>query len=550
MSPSTTVPAVRRCSFETLSAFSDLFARYCTDYDSVATYYAGDFRSAEVRRSAARRAAEHSRDRDHLADVLLEQNEHWGLSEATRTHIEMLRNPESVAVVTGQQVGLFTGPLYTIYKTITALHLAERLSAETGRPVVPVFWVEGEDHDFDEIAHTHLLHRNDVVEVGYEGHAEPDEGNWGAVGRLALTEHIDALIDQLDELLPSSDFKPAVMERVRAAYTPGTSLEDAFTRLMRSFFPEAGLVFMNPDDARLKRLVQPLFRREIEEYATSYRRMESVSETLREAFHAQVHAKPTNLFWLDDTGRFPIDAQEEGSFVLRGTGHTFSEDELLDQLEEAPERFSPNVVLRPLMQDTLLPTATYVAGPSEVAYFAQYKGIYEWAGVPMPLIHPRASVSLVESKVQKVLDKYGLTVSDFGGDFEQLFQGVVVDTMDVDVDAVFKEATRRVHQAINVLKPTVEDVDHTLIKSAEATRAALQNEMDELKSRVVRAEKRNQDEVRAQLRKAHDNLFPEGKLQERRISVLYFLNKYSLNLIDDLRAALSADTTAHQIVEL
>ncbi len=545
-----TAPAVRRCSFDDLPGFSDLFARYCSDYASVADYYAGDFRSAEARRAAAQRAADHPRDRDAVADVLLDQNTTWGLTEATRASIEALRDPSSVAVVTGQQVGLLTGPLYTIYKTITALQLADWLSEETGRPVVPVFWVEGEDHDFDEIAHTQLLHRNDLVSLRYKGHREPDDGNLGAVGRLELTDQITAVLQQLDDILPPSDFKPAVMERVRSAYQPGTSLEDAFTALIRALFPEAGLVFLNPDDARLKAQVQPLFRREIKDYTTPYERIEAVSEPLREQYHAQVHARPTNLFWLGAAGRFPIDAQDDGSFALRGRDQAFSRDELLAHLEETPEHFSPNVVLRPLMQDALVPTAAYVAGPSETAYFAQYKGVYDWAEIPMPIIYPRASVSLVESKVQKVLDKYDLALCDLGGDFEQLFQRVVVDTMEVDVDAVFSEAARHLHEAINTLKPSVEAVDRTLVKSAEATRAALQKEMNELKQRVVRAEKRNQDEVRSQLRKAHDNLFPNGTLQERVVSVLYFLNKYSPALLRDLRNTLSLDTTAHQVVAL
>lgn len=547
--PSSTLPAVRRISFDQLSSFSKLFVHYCTDFNAVASFYSGDFRQAKARRAAAERAAAYPRDRDHLADVLLDQNERWECTEATRAHIEMLRDPEAVAVVTGQQVGLFGGPLYTIYKTMTALRLAEEMVEETGRPVVPIFWVEGEDHDLEEINHARLLHRNELVAVRYEGHTLPDGGNLGAVGRLPLTEQINAVITQIDEVLPPSDFKPAVMERVRAAYQPGRTLEDAFVHFVQALFPETGLVFLNPDDARLKRLVQPLFQREIEDYATPYQRIETVSNTLTERFHAQVKARPTNLFWLEDDGRYPIDA-DDGTFTLRGTDRTFSEEELLARLDETPERFSPNVILRPLMQDMLVPTMAYVAGPSEIAYFAQYKGVYEWAGIPMPIIYPRASVSLVESKVQKVLDKFDLSLPEVEGDLEKLFQHVVVDTMAVDVEAVFKEATRYVHEAINELRPAVEQVDRTLVKSAEATRAALQNEMNELKSRVVRAEKRNQDEMRMQLDKAHTNLFPDNAMQERVVSVLYFINKYSPDLLTELRDALHLDTTAHQVVEL
>lgn len=540
--------AVRHETPADLGAFPELFIDYCTDFNAVADFYAGDWRAPAARREAADTAARRPADREVLVDVLLDQNERWGLDAPTRRNIDTLREPESVAIVTGQQVGLFTGPLYTLYKTITTLQLTQEWDEQTGRPVVPVFWVEGEDHDFEEIATTDVLRRNEIVSLTYNSSIDD---NPGAVGRLGLTDTIDDVLDRLDEVLPSSDFKPAVMERVRAAYRPGTSLEDAFVQLLSSLFEDEGLVFINPDDARLKALSRPLFRREIEDPRTPAARIDATSQALRDrGYHAQVAARPSNLFWLEDDARRALDLGNDGTFVLRGTDRTFSRAELLDRLDAEPERFSPNVVLRPLMQDYLLPTAAYVAGPSEVSYFAQYGDVYDWASLERPLIHPRASVSLVEGKVQKVLDKYDLSVSDFQVDLETLFQEVVVKTMEVDIDAVFSEAMPRLHQAINALKPEVEAVDRTLGSSVEATRAAIVDEMETLKQKVVRAEKRQQDEVRAQLEKAHVNLRPNGALQERTINVLYYLNKYSLDLISDLRSQLDTDTSAHQVVEL
>jgi bacillithiol biosynthesis cysteine-adding enzyme BshC len=540
--------AVRRCPPAELDAFPDLFVDYCTDFDAVADVYPGDWRDPAARRTRAEQAAARPADRDALVDVLAEQNAAWGAGDAALEHVEALRDPASVAIVTGQQVGLFTGPLYTIYKTITTLQLAEEWAEQTGRPVVPVFWVEGEDHDVDEIAATRVLRRNEVVPLSY---APGVADNPGAVGRLPLTDAIEDVLDRLDDALPPSDFKPDVMNRVRAAYRPGTPLEDAFAQLLRSLFEGAGLVFINPDDARLKALTRPLFRRELEAPAAASSRVEAAGEALRDrGYHAQVRARPTNLFWLDADGRHPIDHEGDDRFSLRHTDRTFTRTELLARLDEAPEHFSPNVVLRPLMQDTLLPTAAYVAGPGEVSYFAQYGDVYDWAGLDMPLIHPRASVSLVEGKVQKVLDKYDLSVCDFRAPIDALFQDVVVDTMAVDIDAVFQEATTRMHKALNDLKPEVGAVDQTLTSSAEAARAAIVEEMNDLKQRTVRAEKRHHDDVRAQLEKARVNLRPDGALQERTINVLYYLNKYSPDLIDDLRAALSTDTTAHQLVEL
>lgn len=544
-----TALAMRRVPFNAFKAFPDLFERYCTAYEDVAAFYAGDFRDAGVRRAAADRAAGHPRDRATLADVLLEQNTRWGLGPKTRGHIEALRREDAVAVVTGQQVGFLTGPLYTVYKTITALQLAERLAEETGRPVVPVFWVEGEDHDFEEIAGVKVLKRNEPLDVRYTGHAPPKDGNAGAVGRLRLSGAVEEALAQLSEALPPTEFKDDLMAGVREAYAPDVRLEDAFVNLLRRLFPEAGLVFLNPDNVRLKALTRPLFRREIEDGEAAAACIKAASEKLRGPFHAQVQARPSNLFLLSEGGRYPLDL-EDGHFRLRGRGQSFTEEKLLGLLEEAPERFSPNVILRPLMQDLLVPTAAYVAGPSEVSYFAQYKDVYAWAGLPMPVIYPRASATLVESKVQKVLDRYDLAVPDFEDEVEKVFHRLVVSGIEAGVDDAFKNATRHLHQAIEELKPKVQEVDRTLVKSAEATRAALVKELERFKERVVKAEKRSQDAVRGRLEKAAAGLYPGGVLQERALSPLYFLNKYSPDLLDGLRASLSLDTTAHQVLEL
>ncbi|NBC17702.1 MAG: bacillithiol biosynthesis cysteine-adding enzyme BshC [Bacteroidetes bacterium] len=548
--PTTTALDLRPVPFADLPGFPDLFTTYCTDYARVADYYAADWRSPDDRRAAADRAAHHPRNRARLAEILHEQNARWGMDEATSAHIEALRGEETVAVVTGQQVGLLGGPLYTIFKTLTALRLTRQLAEEMDRPVVPVFWLEGGDHDLEEVARTHLLRRNEVVPIRYTGHTLPEDGNLGPVGRLVFNDHIGDIIDRVEATLPPSDFHDAVIALLRETYRPGATLLDAFARLLRRLVPDAGLVFIDPDDVRLKQLSAPLFRREIEDHATSYDRLTATSERLAGDFHAQVRPRSTNLFLVTDDGRYALDAEGDDRFRLHGRDEHYSRDDLLALLADAPERFSPNVVLRPLMQDHLLPTAAYVAGPSEVSYFAQYKALYDWADVPMPVIYPRASLSLVESKVQKVLDKFDLEVSDCAEDADRLFQRVVKAQMSVDVDAVFDEAASHFHRAVNDVKAPVGEVDRSLIPAVEATRAAFINAWDDLKTNVLRAEKRQQDELRDQLDKARANLYPEGTLQERVISVFYFLNKYSLHLLPSLQETLSLDTSAHQVVQV
>jgi bacillithiol biosynthesis cysteine-adding enzyme BshC len=318
---------------------------------------------------------------------------------------------------------------------------------------------------------------------------------------------------------------------------------------MRSFFRGQGLVFISPDDRRLKELVASLFAREIRDSHRVAGDLEGVSERLRRDYHAQVSVRPSNLFLVDENGRHALDAEDD-SFHVRGVGTRLTADNLLEQLNANPARFSANVVLRPLVQDTLLPTALYVAGPSEIAYFAQFKPVYEWAGVPMPAIYPRASATLVEGKVRKVLDEYGLNVGDMDDDLEALFQRVVRERLSSDLEARFDQATAGIDDAMDALKPSLKEVDPTLVKSADAARVAIQKEFERFRHRVLKAEKRNHEQVRVKLEKARANLFPGGKPQERTISILYFLNKYGPGLLEQLGTSLDPELRGHQVLHL
>jgi bacillithiol biosynthesis cysteine-adding enzyme BshC len=547
VAPSVETPPLQRVPFDALHAFSPLFQHYTQHFDTLAGFYAGDFQQVEARRAAAERAATWPRDREMLVAVLLEQNARWGMDAATRANIEALRHPEAVAVVTGQQVGLFTGPPYTPYKTITTLQLARQMAAETGRPVVPVFWLEGEDHDFDEVASVTVLQGNDPVRLTYAGVTRPEHGNVGPVGRLVLTEAIHSVLEALEVALPPTAFKPDLLAQVQAAYAPGTTLLDAFARLMRAFFPDQGLVFIDPDDPRLKRLVAPLFRKALETPDTAAARLAEASARLTPAFHVQVQPHPTYLFLFEPEGRFHVETGD-AAFHLKGLDRAYTREDLLALVDTAPARFSPNVVLRPLVQDMLLPTAAYVAGPAEVAYFGQYRELYEWAGVPMPLIYPRASVTLVEPKVQKVLERYHLSLGELTEETDKLFRRLVLESL--DLEAPFGQALGQVHTALDALLPVVERVDRSLHTALEATRTSLLKELDRLRERVVKAQKRQQEDLRDQLVRTQTYLMPEGRLQERTLSLLYFLNKYGPELMIRLQDRLSLDTAMHQVLSL
>lgn len=508
-------------------------------------FFSGNFSRAEDLTRIAQRVASHHSDRTALVDALRSQAIAYGLRQSAEPLLQKLAQPNSVAVVTGQQLGLFGGPLYTLYKIISSIQLAERYSQELGIEAVPVFWLEGEDHDFDEIAGSGLLSGDDPIEVRYAPAKTSDGAS--SIGRMVITEEIVATLDAFEVQLQPTEFTPDLMQLLRKAYAPGQTMLKAFVTVLNFLLGDGRVLFVSPDDPALKTLSAQLFEKEIRESERSSGILRETSDQLGQDYHVQVQTKPTNLFVQGPSGRVAIDRQGDG-YISRD-GVPFTQSELLNKLQQEPASFSPNVVLRPLMQDTVLPTAAYVAGPGEVAYFAQFKGLYEWAGLEMPVIYPRASATILEKKIEKVLERYELDIPAFEEQFDPLFGRIVKAQMEVDVDEAFKKASSYVHQAVNEIKPIVEGVDRSLAKSTDATRGLMLKEWTKLKDRVLKAERQQQDVLKGQIYRASSNLFPFQIPQERALSPLYFLNKYGLDFGQKLISTLDLDTTSHQVIQ-
>ena len=539
-------PTVRPLPVASLGA-SALFRGLLAGDPEAVRFYRHDPASAEARAEAARLAAAYARPRDAVADVLAEQNRAWSAGDEVLALVDTLRDPEAVAVVTGQQLGLFAGPLYTVYKALTAVRLADRLGAETGRPVVPVFWLADEDHDFAEIQRAVFSDGPDVRTAVYDDGLDP-EANRGMVGRIVLDgEAVRRALDELEVGLPEGPYRAEAVRLAEAAYQPGRTMRDAFALLLRDLAP--GLVLMSADDARLKRIAAPLFRREITAWQDTADLLEARSAELEAAwFHVQVAPSPVNLFWVAEDGRrLALDPTEAG-FEVRGTDVRFTQAELLDRLGAEPERFSPNVVLRPLVQDTLLPTAAYVAGPGEAAYFAQLGPVYEAFGVPMPVIEPRLSLTLVEPGVAKVLDRYDLDVPEVEGDLAALWKRLALAASGHDLAGPFAEARQKVAEIDALLATVVPEVDASLDLALGAARTKMADSLDRLEKKTVRVEKRNHDVVRERLERAAAALWPGGHLQERALSPLQVVAMHGPEAFSALIAAVPLDATAHHVV--
>jgi bacillithiol biosynthesis cysteine-adding enzyme BshC len=533
------------------SSFSNLFLDYVQEYEKVGEYYGGNYRDDRAWRDALERTCRREIDRSTLAQILITQNRNFHCGIRTLANIDALMNDNTVAIVTGQQVGLFTGPLYTIYKTLTVLKLVEKLRATyPDYSFVPVFWLEGEDHDYEEVSSIQLINStNDLVKLGYQVQGKAAGKNLGAVGMLELDDNIGPFFDLVATALVQTDFRAKVLELFRTAYQKGMTFNRAFVHLMNVLLEDSGLIFIDPHDSEIKKLLAPIFRRDLEQTPRLCQLVIDQSAELEKRYHAQVKPKPINLFLFHDGGRYLLEPREDG-YGLKGTRKHLPREQVQSILENNPELLSPNVVLRPVCQDTLLPTVAYVAGPSEVAYFAQLKPLYREFGIPEPLIYPRASITILEEKVEKVLSRFALDVPDLFRDVELLKQQIAEDVSDVKVDELFDQTLRSIEASLGGMKEGIQSIDPTLMGALENAKGRIQGSMNVLREKTAAAQQRKHEVSLRQIDKASLHFFPHGNLQERELNILYFLNKYGLEFVRWLYGEMAIDKFKHQVIRM
>ncbi|HEV8537371.1 MAG TPA: bacillithiol biosynthesis cysteine-adding enzyme BshC [Bacteroidota bacterium] len=531
--------------------FSKLYVDYISDFARVQHYFETDFHSMPGIPKQIEQLRSHDQHRTRLVEVLREQNERYGVRSKTMEHIEQLAETNAFAVVTGQQVGILGGPMYTIYKTLTAVKLAERLrEAFPDYKFVPVFWLEGEDHDFEEVNKVVLLNQENIpTKIEYLINGKPLEKNLGAVGEIQFDGYLQAFFEEIRKCLPNSEFKSGLLELFERFYTTGATFGTSFARFLSTIFEDEGLVFISPNDRRLKQLLSPIFQKEVQEYPRVSQLIIQRSAELEERYHAQIKTKALNLFMFHKGGRYFIEPREH-DFSLKGTRHFLTKEELLGIAVETPELLSPNVALRPICQDALLPTVAYVAGPSEIAYFAQLKPVYQYFNLRMPVIYPRASVTLHEGRSQKVLEKFEVDVSEIFAHQDRIRRKVVEMVSEVKIDEMFADASKRTSELLNEMKFGLNYIDPTLLGPLESAREKFETQLTILKEKVQQAQERKHETALRQLNKATNNLMPNGNFQERELNVAHFLNKHGMGFIQRLKDQVRIDEFKHQILHI
>lgn len=536
---------------------SALFLDYLYHFDRVREFYSGSpFDPESYRRLAPELQggqsllAQQSAHRTALAEVLTRQNRAFGCDEPTFANIRRLSRPGTFAVVTGQQVGLLSGPAFTFYKALTAVKLAQDLDNQ-GLPAVPVFWLATEDHDLEEVAHTSVLDRDyNLVRLGDSGSRPAPQSS---VGYVKLTAEITLALDGLDAALSEAgeDSAPRtkLLEDLRAAYRPGVSWGMAFGRLMARLFSRWGVVLLDPLEETIHRMSAPVYAQALESAGELRRRLAERSRRLVDAgYHAQVHvAGDGTLLFLADEGNRTALHQRDGGFVLAGA-KAIDAGELERALANRPLDFSPNALLRPIVQDTLLPTLAYIAGPSELAYLAQNQSIYAEFGRPQPVVFPRAGLTLVDRRAAKLLEKYRLGVEDVWGGEQHLKERIAAAGFAEGWSERLDQNEQDLKRLLERLRADIEKLDPTLLDTLKHAEEKMTYQMERLRGKITRAAL-----GRSELLARHADtllrfLTPEKNLQEREVSGVYFLGHAGYGLLDQVLAQIQTHCPDHQVL--
>ena len=459
-------------------------------------------------------------------------------SPAAAERLERVVAEGGLFVTTGQQAGLFGGPLFTVYKALTAVALARALESELGRPVAPLFWIASEDHDWAEVNHVRVL------DPGNELHTITVESDAGAAAvsmqHRRLGPGVEEAVEHVARLLPRTEFSEAVLERIRAAYTPDRTVAAAFRELIAGLLAPFDLLVVEAGHAAIKELGRGVLETELENWREHELLVrEQTERVLAAGYHAQVAVLPdsANVFLEMDAGRERL-VREDGGWALKHSGRRFADEELRALLDAEPGRFSPNVLLRPVVESAVFPTVAYVAGPGELSYYAQVGCLFRAHGIEMPIVYPRASITLVEAKVKKVLDRFGLGLDDLRRPPHELAAEVLREELPDGVVAALRRLRSDLGEGYAALLEASRAVDPTLKGPIQSARNAAYVQLGEIEKKVVQHLKRQNAIGVEQLEKAAVNLFPLGQPQERVLNVMPYLARYGPALLEAVAGAI------------
>jgi bacillithiol biosynthesis cysteine-adding enzyme BshC len=481
--------------------------------------------------------------REKVAGILHRQNQNWGASERTLENIARLK-AGAAAVVTGQQVGLFGGPLFSIFKALTAVKLSQE-ATNSGVDCVPVFWLATQDHDLDEIQSISLPGPEASLQkltAASRGIAE------SPVGSIALGPEIDEVVKAAEQLLGDSE----VTAILRESYTPNATYGSAFARLFTRLFDQWGVILLDAADPELNAAAEPIYRAAIEHAAELDDALLARGRELEAGgYHQQVKITPSStlLFTMKAGSRVPVHRDKDAANFLIGDERV-SKTDLLHRIATAPQDFSANVLLRPVVEDFLLPTLVYTGGSAEVAYFAQAAVVYQsLLGRVTPII-PRFSATLIEAKANGLLERYGITLTDLFLGPEKVREQLAAQALPQELQAAFDTANNSLSKSFATIRESLVRLDKTLVDAAENAESKIRHQLESLQAKAARAELRQSEVLDRHANALSNGLYPNKVLQEREIAGIHFLARYGKAFLDDIYEVIRPDCFDHQILTL
>ncbi|MGA2978356.1 MAG: bacillithiol biosynthesis cysteine-adding enzyme BshC [Terriglobales bacterium] len=545
--------------FQQIPHTTRLFLDYLSYTPSVRGMYPRSPIFSEWVKDESQRVTYDAARRSKVSEILERQNRAWSASPRTLANIERFRRG-ALAAVTGQQVGLFGGPLFSIFKALTAVKLADQATV-AGVDCVPIFWLATEDHDLAEVNQVALLSEHGLPEPftveshAFEGNAVAD----APVGTVKFGPEVETVVERAAGLLGDSNSSSSsnVTAWLREAYRPGESLGSAFALLFARLFADWGVVLLDPADKEFHDLAKPLFRNAIERAPELDEALLARGKALEAAgYHQQVKvtSATTLLFEVKNGARTVVRRRNNGASASGG-GFAVGEErispqELLDRIERAPESFNPNVLLRPVVQDYLLPTLVYTGGAAEVAYFAQVAVVYEKLLGRVTPILPRFSATLLEAKPERILARYQLGLPDMFLGPERVREAIAARSLPSDLQAHFSEAYARIEQSMTAVRESIGKLDSTLIEATDRARTRMWYQINRLHRSASRAELLRNEVITRHADALSNALFPHKALQEREVAGVSFVARYGPELLVNLYQAIHPDCHDHQVIEV
>ena len=462
-------------------------------------------------------------DRDLLSETILNQYKHSGLEikSVVNQNISLLKNENTFTVTTGHQLNLFSGPLYVIFKIISTINLSEKLRKKFPEfNFIPVFWMASEDHDISEINNINLFGKKISFETDYKGPA----------GKLK-TEVASAMIAQTLEMIGTNNFAIELKELIGNAYKESQTLAQSTRVWIDSLVGKYGLVIIDADEKKIKNSFSKIAKKELEENFV-FKLVNQTIKTLNENYEIQVNPREINLFYNHGLERNRI-VEKDNHFSILNTSISFNREELMIELEKFPERFSPNVLMRPLYQEMILPNLAYVGGPAEIAYWMELKNVFKYLSLDMPVLLLRNCAMIIEENLSLKWKKLGFTIDDLFKDETQLSklflsQGKLKDfSTKKFIEAISKEFL--------ALGTEIEQYEPTLKPTVESELKKVINSVNTIEEKMIRASKKKQEVEIFQISKIKDKLFPNKGLQERYETILPFYLKYGSDFIGVLK---------------